>query len=166
VAERQNLISLIEETYNQALVKAFVGVIRQAMCQSGRQLLDWIDEDRWSSATIDTSGCLRPKAKAPFPHRKSLTGLDAPRSAGSPGPFTSLGALVFHEKENGGWESVQFDVIKFCKNDARVGLCVTADKAFASAAVGLLLATYAGYEDMPARWHPPAIVTLVLRTFH
>jgi hypothetical protein len=165
VAERLNLISLIEETYNQALVKAFVGVIRQAMCQSGRQLLDWIDEDRWSAATIDMSGCLRPAAKAPFPHHKSQAALHAPPLDGYPGPFMSLGALVFHEKENGGWESVDFDVIKFCKNDARVGLCVTADRAVASAAVGLLLATCAGFEDMPARVHTPAMVTLVLRHF-
>jgi hypothetical protein len=175
-AEQQNFVTLTEETFSQALVRALVGAIRQAMCKSGRQQLDWVPKDQWATVTIDMSGCLHPEAESAFPHNKSLAILHAhPRSPWLdvvPGPFTSLGGLIFHGKECGRWKSMNFDVIKYSNNDARVSLRVTADKAVAPAAVGLLLATCAGYKHMPedsevvpARWDTPATVALVLWDF-
>jgi hypothetical protein len=166
-AERQKIIALTEDTYNQALVRAFVGAVRQDMCESTR-LLKGIDKFL-SSAVIDMSGHFYPEVDTSFPFRKSLAVLHAqvrsPWWGAIPRPFMSLWGIMYHEKENCGWKDEQVNVYK-SRNDVLVGLCVTADKAVPSAAVGLLLATCAGYsEDMPARWQTPAMVTLLLNDF-
>jgi hypothetical protein len=169
VAERQNLHTLTDETYNQPLVKAFVGAVRQAMCKSGRQRLDWVHKHS-SLAVIDMSGHFRPQKDISFAYHKSAATLHAHArplwSDGHSEAFMSLSGMVFHEEEDGGWRGMGFDVYQSCNSDVRVGLNVTAGKGLASAAVGLLLATCTGYlEDMPASRQTLGSVTLVLTGF-